>query len=80
MEVALAFEINKSTISLCTETWFQKNDKQLKKMLEEAEQKDNVRFIRRDRDSRGGGVAIAFSTDRGDFKNCLLYTSPSPRD
>ena len=43
-------------------------------MLEEAEQKDNIKCIRRDRDSRGGGVAIAFDSSRGDFKKLCLKT------
>ena len=48
-------------------------------MLEEAEQKDNIKFIRRDRDSRGGGVAITFNTTKGDFKKLSLKTMVGKR-
>ena len=67
---------NGSTVCMLTETWFQCKDKQLKQKLAEVEDAENIRFLRRDRNSRGGGVAIAYDHS----KACLLYTSPSPRD
>ena len=79
------FRMNESNINIAmlTETWFTRNDKLLKNQLEHIELDDGVKFIRKDRNSRGGGVALAFDNKKGEFKKlrlCLLYTSPSPRD
>ena len=65
-------EMNKTNIALLNETWFQKGDKQLKGMLESIEMKDNIHFLRRDRNSRGGGVAIAFDRSKAEFKKVRL--------
>ena len=41
-------------------------------MLETVEMRDNIRFLRRDRNSRGGGVAIAFDRTKAEFKKVRL--------
>ena len=53
---------NKLSLSLLNETWLYKNDPQAKKLLLDIKQEHGVEFIRRDRDSRGGGVTIAFDS------------------
>ena len=56
--------LNRTHIALLTETWFQKGDRQLKSMLENTELESGIRFLRRDRDKRGGGVSILFDKKR----------------
>ena len=56
------FKKNKLSLSLLNETWLYKNDPQAKKLLLDIKQEHGVEFIRRDRDSRGGGVTIAFDS------------------
>ena len=68
-------EINRSTCALLTETWFQRGDRQLKKKLEEVSLEHGVQFIRKDRDKRGGGVAIAYNSNNSEFKKLQLELS-----
>ena len=60
-------------LAIVTETWF--GDKQLTKdILDDLSGNFGIEAIRKDRKGkRGGGVAVFYN-------NCLLYTSPSPRD
>ena len=55
--------MNESRIALLTETWFTHNDKILKAKLEDLEMSSGICIIRRDRNSRGGGVALAYDKD-----------------
>ena len=50
------FKENKTSVAVLTETWFQRRDNQLKAQLDEIGLRDEISFIRRDRDSRGGGA------------------------
>ena len=54
------FHINKLNLALLNETWLYRSDPQARKLLNDLKSECNIEFIRRDRDSRGGGVAIAF--------------------
>ena len=66
------FEMNKSMVALLTETWFTRNDKILKNRLNDFELEKNIAVIRRDRNSRGGGVALAFDGSKSNFKKIPL--------
>ena len=66
------FEVNKTSIAILTETWFQRRDRQLKRQLEEIEMKNNISFVRNDRDKRGGGVSVAFNSSVSDFRKIQL--------
>ena len=55
-----------------TETWFTKGDKLLKKQLEEIELENGLKFLRKDRNSRGGGVALAFNQNVASFSKLKL--------
>ena len=67
--------MNALSVALLNETWFFKSDPQTRKLLIEIGQENRIEFIRKDRDSRGGGVAIAFDTNKIKLKklnlNCL---------
>ena len=63
------FNINKLSVALLNETWFYKSDKQAKHLLQEMK---NETGIRKDRDSRGGGVAIAFNSNQIMLKKLTL--------
>ena len=65
------FLTNKTTVALLNETWFQKRDTQLKCLLERVAQESNISIIRRDRNSRGGGVAIALHTEKMELKKVV---------
>ena len=54
------FKMNKLAVSILNETWLYKNDSQAKKMFNSLLTEEKIAIIRKDRDSRGGGVAIAF--------------------
>ena len=56
------FKMNKIAVSLLNETWLYKNDSQMKKVLSDMLLEEKIGIIRKDRDSRGGGVAIAYDT------------------
>ena len=64
---------------MLTETWFRKSDKHLKTLLQETASEHGIEFIRRDRDSRGGGVSIAYDSNKCCFKKvcakCLVGKS-----
>ena len=66
------FEMNKSHVAMLTETWCYKSDSQLKKMLADIEDKSDICLLRKDRDSRGGGVAIAFNKNTCKFSKLAL--------
>ena len=57
---------------MLTETWLYRSDSQLKKLLVDISDRDGVSFLRRDRDSRGGGVAIAFNSKLCQFRKLSL--------
>ena len=57
------FKMNDLHISLLNETWFNRSDAQLHALLKDIDQESGIQIIRKDRDSRGGGVAIAFGTE-----------------
>ena len=60
--LAECFKMNKLSVALLNETWLYQSDPQAKKMLNDLLLEKKIAFIRKDRDSRGGGVAIAFNT------------------
>ena len=64
--------MNKANIAILSETWFQKGDAQLRSLLENISLKDEIKFVRKDRDKRGGGVSIAYNAALGDFKKLGL--------
>ena len=66
------FEMNDSTIALLTETWFTKGDKLLKNHLNDIELAKNIKVLRKDRNSRGGGVALAFNAAISNFAKLKL--------
>ena len=66
------FDMNKSTVALLTETWLTKGDKITKKRLESIEMETGIRLIRKDRNSRGGDLAIAFNTKSSSFQKIKL--------
>ena len=64
--------MNKTTVALLNETWLGKKDVHLGALLEDIDQANGISFIRRDRGSRGGGVAIAFDREKIDLKKVRL--------
>ena len=60
--LATCFKINNLSFALLNETWLYKGDPQAKKLLSDIKIEHNIEIIRRDRDSRGGGVAVAFDS------------------
>ena len=66
------FKHNESNVAMLTETWFYKSDSQLKNRLLEIKNRDSVCLIRKDRDSRGGGVAVAFVESKCSFTKLAL--------
>lgn len=60
--------MNSLTNALLNETWLYRNDPQAKKMLKEVAEENGVRLIRKDRDSRGGGVAVAYDSNKISLK------------
>ena len=69
------FKMNNLTTALLNETWLYRSDPQVKKMLTSVTEEHGIRFIRKDRDSRGGGVAVAYDSSKINLKklnlNCL---------
>ena len=66
------FRMNDLTVALLTETWFNKGNKKIAFDVKTLDQKDNTSLLRRDRSSRGGGVALAFNSNTCDFKKVQL--------
>ena len=66
------FEMNKTHVAMLTETWCYKSDSQLKKMLIDIEDESDICLLRKDRDSRGGGVAIAYNKSVCSFSKLAL--------
>ena len=66
------FEMNKNTVALLNETWFKKGDSHLKGILGNIKLEHEISFIRRDRGSRGGGVAIAYDMKKIELKKVHL--------
>ena len=62
------FKMNKCSFILANETWFKRNDPQLKHKLAELEDRSSIACIRKDRKlgktgNAHGGVAIFFNKD-----------------
>ena len=71
------FKTNKSAFILTNETWFKKNDSQLRFMLSDLEDRSNIACIRKDRKisktgKAHGGVAVFFSKDLMTLKKLPL--------
>ena len=66
------FRMNKTSLAILTETWFTRGDKLLRSRLENIQLESNVQVIRRDRNSRGGGLAIAFNREESSFNKLKL--------
>ena len=66
--------MNKSTVALLTETWFNKGNKKLAHDLKQLSQQHEISLLRKDRTSRGGGVALAFDSTSAEFKKVQLRT------
>ena len=65
---------NKNMVAILNETWFKKGDTHLKNLLEEIQLEHGISFIRKDRSSHGGGVAIAFDSNKIELKKIQLKT------
>ena len=57
------FKMNKLSLAILNETWLYKSDRQFKCVQQNLKYETGIDFIRRDRDSRGGGVAVAFDAN-----------------
>ena len=66
------FRMNKTLMALPTKTWFSKGNKKIAHDLKTLSLRDGISFLRRDRDTRGGGVAIAFDSSKLDLKKLPL--------
>ena len=55
------FNVNKLTIALLNETWLVKTDKQVRKQMRGIKDEHGITVIRKDGNSRGEGVAVAFN-------------------
>ena len=66
------FKMNNSTVALLTETWFSKGNKKVAHELKILAQRDGISFLRRDRNTREGGVALAYDSSRAEFKKLSL--------
>ena len=64
--------MNNTTVALLTETWLTKGDKLTKKRLQEIEMEHGIKIIRKDRNSRGGGVALAYDSKLSGFEKIKL--------
>ena len=73
------FRMNRSHLALLTETWFYKSDSQLKSQLTDFKDEHGISLIRKDRDSRGGGVAVAFDSHTCNFKKLVLNSLQKSR-
>ena len=74
-----SFKMNKLSFVLLNETWFYKSDPQTKNLLQEINREHGIQFIRKDRDSRGGGVAVAFDSNLMTMKKLNLETLKKER-
>ena len=63
------FKMNDLTLALLNETWLYKSDKQVQKQLKNIKDEFGLDIIRKDRNSRGGGVAVAFNSNELLLKN-----------
>ena len=63
---------NETTFAVLTETWLYKGDKQIKKQLNDIFDEHSLGFIRKDRNSKGGGVAIMFDSKVCELKKLKL--------
>ena len=66
--------MNRSTVALLTETWFNKGNKKTAHDLQVLNQKNGIAVLRKDRTSRGGGIAIAYDQKIASFKKIPLNT------
>ena len=74
------FKINKLDLALLNETWFYKSDPQASKLLSDLKIDTGIDIIRKDRDSRGGRVAIAYNTNNMSLKKLNLTTLQQKKD
>ena len=59
-----SFIMNRLSVVLLNETWLYRNDKQAKhSILQEIKNEAGIEVLRKDRDSREGGVVIAFRSE-----------------
>ena len=66
------FQINVLDIALLNETWLYKSDPHAAKLLNELKNDNGIEFLRKDRNSRGGGVAVAYNTNNVSMKKLSL--------
>ena len=57
------FNMNKLSVALLNETWLCRGDRQAKTMLQDLKDETGIEILRKDRDSRGGGVALAYDSN-----------------
>ena len=57
---------------MLTETWLNKGNKKILHDLRSLAQEHNIHVLRKDRTSRGGGVALAFNSKTSDFRKLPL--------
>ena len=66
------FSMNSATLAILTETWFSMGNKRIAHELNVLSQRDGISFLRKDRNTWGGGVAIAFNSAKMDLKKLPL--------
>ena len=64
--------MNKLSLAVLNETWLYKSDTQARHLLQDLKNETGIQILRKDRDSRGGGVAIAFNTNIMSLKKLNL--------
>ena len=72
--LAECFKINVLSLAILNETWLYRSDPQAKKLLLDLKNEHNIDIIRKDRDSRGGGVAVAFNSKVLSMRKLSLTT------
>ena len=68
------FKMNSATLAMLTETWFSKGNKKVAHELNILSQRDGTSFLRKDHNTRGGGVAIAFNSAKMEMKKLPLQS------
>ena len=66
------FKVNKLDLALLNETWLYRSDPQASKLLYDFKNDHNIELIRKDRDSRGGVVAVAYNVNNLSLKKLNL--------
>ena len=64
--------MNRATVAMLTETWLNKGNKKISYDLGLLAQEHDIHVLRKDRTSRGGGVALAYDSRMSDFKKLPL--------